>query len=148
MTVTTDEDVPGAIGAFLSQRGYEVLLVREHFGTETPDHVIARAASERTALVYTFNRRHFLALAKRRRMNRTLSYPGMSVVSFNLRRPQGLARLQALIDDVEAVHANRVARGGRMIAVIGDTVPRFEDPEGQRQPRRPSARRPGGSLPS
>jgi hypothetical protein len=48
-------------------------------------------------------------------------------VSFDLRRPQALARLRVVIEDIEAVYRNRVVRGGgRLIAVVGDTVLRFD----------------------
>jgi hypothetical protein len=139
VNVITDEDVPDEMGEFLSGRGYAVKLARDHFGTETPDHVIAQAASNEGALVYTFNRRHFRGLAARRRKDGSLRYPQMSVVSFDLSRPEGLARLRALIADVEAVYQTRVMeRGARMIAVISETVLRFEAPES----RLPQQRRP------
>jgi hypothetical protein len=128
--VLTDEDVPDELGDFLRDRGYTVLLVRDVFGMGTADHVIATAASDQGLLVYTFNRRHFLNFARRTERDGSLTHPGMSVVSFDLRRPQALARLRLLIDDIEAVHQNRVARRGvRLVAVISDTVLRFEDPE-------------------
>jgi Domain of unknown function (DUF5615) len=137
VTALTDEDVPDALGDFLRDRGYGVVLVRDTFGVGTPDHVIARAASERGLLVYTFNRRHFLNFARRISPYGALTHPGLSVVSFDLRRPQALARLRVVIEDIEAVYQNRVVRGGgRLIAVVGDTVLRFEDPE--RQPRGPA----------
>lgn len=80
----------------------------------------------------TWNRRHFLALAKRRRQDGRLSYPWMSVLAFRCSHPAGLARLRAVIEDVEAVYWNRVVgRGGRLIAQIDETVLRFEDPEGR-----------------
>ena len=74
--VITDEDVPDAIARFLASRGHAVLRVRDHFGTGTPDHVIARGASDQHAIVYTFNERHFLALARRKRKNGQLSRHG------------------------------------------------------------------------
>lgn len=137
--VIADEDVPDPMAAFLAARGYAVELARDRYGTQTPDHVIAADASAHRAIVYTFNRRHFLALARRRERDGTLTHPGMTVVSFRLPRPQGLARLRALIADIEAIYQTRVVqRGVRMIAVLSETVLRFEDPESQPlPPRRP-----------
>jgi hypothetical protein len=140
--VITDEDVPDPMGEFLAARGYTLQLARERYGITTPDPVIARDASEARAVVYTFNRRHFLALAKRREADGSLSHPGMTVVSFRLAHPRGLPRLRMLMDDIEAVYQTRViGRGVRMIAVVTETVLRFEDPESQSlQPRRPPPR--------
>lgn len=128
MLIITDEDVPDDVASFLADRNHEVLLAREHFLLATPDAVIAKAASERGAVVVTWNRRHFKALAKRKRKNGSLSYPGMSVIAFSCSHPRGLARIQTLVSEIEAIHAIRVVRGGvRMIADISDTVLRFED---------------------
>lgn len=125
----TDEDVPDPVAEFLAARGYHVLFVRDHFGRETEDHVIARAASQQAALVFTWNQRHFVRLAKRRRKTGALSYPGMSVVAFVCAHPRGLERLELLIEDIEDVYVNRVVeRGIRMIAQVDDAVLRFEDP--------------------
>jgi hypothetical protein len=137
--VITDEDVPDPLGAFLADRGYPLLLARNRYGTSTPDHVIARDASEAHAIVFTFNRRHFLGLAARREADGALSHPGMTVVSFRLAHPRALPRLRELIDDLEAVYQTRViGRGVRMIAVIGEAVLRFQDPESKPlPPRRP-----------
>lgn len=104
------------------------MLAREHFLPQTADRVIARAASERRAVVVTWNRRHFKSLAKRRRKDGTLSYPGMSVIAFRCSHTEGLSRIQRLIEEVEAVHAIRVDDlKDRMVVEITQTVLRIED---------------------
>ena len=68
-----------------------------------------------------------------------LGVPRLGVGAMTWGEPEGLARLRALIADVEAVYQTRVMeRGARMIAVISETVLRFEDPES----RLPQQRRP------
>ena len=128
MLIITDEDVPDSVAKFLASRGHTVLLTREHFLPKTADSVIARAASERRAVVVTWNRRHFKSLAKRRRKDGTLSYPGMSVIAFRCSHTEGLARIQRLIEEVEAVHAIRVDDlKDRMVVEITLSVLRIED---------------------
>lgn len=128
MLIITDEDVPDDVAHFLASRNHEVLMAREYFLPKTPDAVIAKAASERQAVVVTWNRRHFKALAKRMRKNGALSYPGMSVIAFSCSHPRGLARIQALIETLEAFFAIRVTAGDvRMIADVSDTGLRLED---------------------
>ncbi len=76
----------------------------------------------------TWNRRHFKNLAKKRRKDGTLRHPHMSVLTFSCAHPRGLARLAALIEEIESIYDIRVARaGGRLIADIGDTVVRYEE---------------------
>jgi len=133
-----DEDVPAEVAAFLAARGWAVALVRDRFGQGTPDYVVARGASEEAALVLTWNARHFLSLATRRTPAGAFRYPGMSLLAFTCSHPRGLARLRELIADIESVYQNRVvARPGRMIAVVGDTSLRFEDPEPSAPPLPP-----------
>ena len=128
MRIITDEDVPDSVGRYLSSRGHQVLLAREHFLPATPDSVIAKAASEQEATVFTFNRRHFRRLGKRRRKDGRLSYPGMSVVSFTCSHPLALERIQQVIEEVEAMHHLRVlVRKTRLLMEVGATVIRVED---------------------
>ena len=128
LPIIADEDVPDQVSSFMASRGHSVLLVREHFLPGTVDEVIARAASLHASLVVTWNRRHFKALAKRRRKNGGLSYPGMAVLTFSCPHPMGLTRIQELIEQIEAIYRIRVLVGGvRMIAEITETVLRFED---------------------
>lgn len=103
-------------------------LARDRFTPGEPDRVIAIAASQHRATVVTWNLRHFRALAKRKKQDGTLSYPGMSVLSFRCPESRGLQRLKEVIQEVEAVHAIRVEQAsGRMVAEIASTVLRFED---------------------
>lgn len=92
------------MGAFLTDRGDTVSRARDRYGTGTPDHVMATDASAARAIIYTFNRRHFVRMAKRQEGDGTLSYPGMTVASFKLAHPRGLPRLRTIITDIEAVH--------------------------------------------
>lgn len=128
MLIITDEDVPAAVAQFLASRSHQVMLARDHFLPGTSDPVITQAASHQQAVVVTWNRRHFKALAKRRRPSGALRYPGMSVVSFRCPHTHGLPRIQKVIAEVEAVYLIRVVQGGvRMIAEITETVLRFEE---------------------
>ncbi len=99
MLVITDEDVPDDVGQFLGTRGHEIILVREAFMPGTDDSVIAKAASEQRAVVFTWNKRHFFALAHRKNAKGEPSYPGMSVVGFGCSHVDGLSRISATIDD-------------------------------------------------
>ena len=128
MLFITDEDVPNSVGQFLAKRGHEVLLVREYFLPATEDSVIARGASDRNAVIVTWNTRHFKALAKRRRKNGRLNYPGMSVLAFRCPHVRGLERLRRVIEEVEATFDIRLKRGeSRVVVEIGETTLRIED---------------------
>ena len=128
MLVITDEDVPDSIANFLTSRGHEVWLTRDRFLPSTPDRVIATAASKHGAVVATWNKRHFRALAKRRRKSGALSYPGMSVIVFRCGHSDGLSRLTKLIEEIEAVYGIRVESAKqRMIVEVTDSVLRIED---------------------
>jgi len=135
--VITDEDLPDVIAIFLQERGHRVELTRTLFGTGTPDHVVAQGASDQRAIVYTFNVRHFLALARKQRKDGKLRYPGMTLIALDVPRPSALSRLQAILEDIEAIYRLRVTqRGGRMIAVVRAAALRFDDPESSRPQRK------------
>jgi hypothetical protein len=124
----TDEDVPDDVMRFLTSRGHEVLPARDHFMPGSADWVIARGASDRLAVVVTWNVRHFMSLAKRRRDNGEPRYPGMSLIAFSCSHPHGRDRLESVIDEIEATFEIRVVRrGGRLIVEVGETMLKYDD---------------------
>ncbi|HCG02522.1 MAG TPA: hypothetical protein DEV93_18515 [Chloroflexi bacterium] len=130
MRIVTDADVPNSVADFLRSRGHEVVFSRDIVMPDSPDHLVARAASERDAIVLTWNRRHFLSLAKRRRgPTGPYTYGGMHLITFdNCSHAEGLQRLEVLIDEIETAYEVRVEhRGERMIAVVGRMYLRLED---------------------
>jgi hypothetical protein len=126
--IFSDEDVPEPIPVFLEARGHSVQRTRHVLVQGAKDPTIASLASDKQAVVVTFNFGHFLGHAKRRYADGSLIYPGMSVIAFECEKPLGLQRLAATIDEIEAIYELRVGRRqGRMIAVVKKNSLRFDD---------------------
>ena len=112
MRIITDKDVSNDITAFLRSREHEGILSREILPEDTPDPVIAEAATEQRAAVVTFNRRDFLPL----------------ITFDNCSHVEGIERLRLLMEELETVYEIRVRRRGeRLVAIIGRTYLRLED---------------------
>ncbi len=130
MRILTDADVPNTVIEFLQSRGHEVLLSRDILMPDSSDPLIAKAASDLQAVVLTWNRRDFLALAKRRRgPYGPHTYSGMHLITFDsCTHEEGLRRLQLVIDEIESTYEIRVnQRSQRMVAVIGRAYLKLED---------------------
>lgn len=127
MLIITDEDVPESVASFLRSRCHDVTSVRDHFIRGTEDPVIAAGVSNWNGLLVTWNKRHFMDLAKRRTGSGNLRYPGMSVLTFGCHQSQGLARLTEVIEEIEFSHKVRVdGKGERLLVDVGMKVLRVE----------------------
>jgi len=128
--VVIDADVPNSVVEFLRSRGHEINLSRVILVEDSPDPLIAKTASDLRAVVVTWNRKHFMSLAKRRRgPSGPYTYPGMHLITFDgCTHDEGLKRLRELIDEIEGAYAVRVSqKEKRLIVLIGRTFLRFED---------------------
>ena len=128
MRVIVDEDMPASVAELFAERGHAVEYVLDHFLPGTGDYVIAKAASAEQIVVVTWNLRHFVSYANRKLEDGSLRYPGMSLITFRCPKPEGRARAEQVLPVIEAMHALTVGTGGRrMIAVVGENSPRFDD---------------------
>ena len=130
MRILADVDVPNRVVDFLQSRGHEVIRSRDILPQESPDPLIAHTASNLRAVVLTWNRRDFISLARRRRgPHGAPTYPGMQLITFdNCSHVEGLRRLQALVEDIEAAYDNRVLRRKqRLIAIVCRSYLRLDD---------------------
>jgi predicted nuclease of predicted toxin-antitoxin system len=128
--IVVDADVPNSVAEFFQRRGHEVIFSREVLLPESKDPLVARLAADQGAVLVTWNRKDFLALAKRRRgPHGAYTYAGMHLITFDAcSHPEGLQRLQALIEEIETAYERRVAqRHQRLVAIIGRTYIKYED---------------------
>lgn len=122
MRFLADEHVPPPVIAFLRDRGHVVDSVRGSPLRGEADEVIAKAAHESSAIVVTWNHRHYAELISRRPPLNRDRFPNAGRLSFVCPEPLGRRRLEALLDDIE--HEHRIVqarRDKRLIMVIGDT---------------------------
>lgn len=130
MRIITDADVAASVVAFLRERGHDVQESRDILLPDSPDPLIAKTASAQNAVVVTWNRRDFLALAKRRAgPQQRYTYAGMHLITFDgLTHIEGLSRLRDVIEEIEFMYGARVERRGqRLIAIVGQTYLKYED---------------------
>lgn len=110
MLLLIDEDVPEDVAQLLKDRGHDVLYARLLTPSE-PDTVVAKLASERRAVIVTFNTRDYRRLVSRRPLeadgpsgwvtNRG-SFPHAGRITFyKCHQLKGLQRLRQTIEVIE-----------------------------------------------
>ncbi len=104
MRFIVDEDVPKSAADLLVERGHEVIPVVEVLLPGSDDHLIARWAHEKRAVVVTCNLAHFRALLRRRR-NLDAGLLGLP----QLRARERLAEFVHLVE-AEGLHLGQTRR--------------------------------------
>lgn len=91
----TDVNVPDSVGDYLTERGHDVVRVRDIMAIDTKDPIIAEAAMQSDRILVSwdkdFNHQRFLK-ARYRNLNR---------IGFSCPEPDGAERLGEVIDLVE-----------------------------------------------
>jgi hypothetical protein len=101
VVLIVDENAPDAIADFFVSHGYTAYLVRERFGAGTPDRVIARAASEMSAVVVTCDR-DYRRLAGWTTKPPNTRYPGMGLIVLSGPEPMGVDLIRRFLPMIEA----------------------------------------------
>lgn len=91
----TDANVPDSVGAYLVDRGHDVVRVRDIMAADAKDPVVAEAAMQSDRILISwdkdFNHQRFLK-ERYRELNR---------IGFSCPEPHGATRLDEVIDLVE-----------------------------------------------
>ncbi len=123
MLFLIDENVPQSVAAFFRSRGHDVRLVTEFILPGTPDPVIASAADQLSAIVVTWNHKHFKALAAKIPEDNVQRFRNLSRVNFRCPESQGRHRAEAVIDAIEFEYRQaQNRRDKRLLMEIGQTA--------------------------
>lgn len=127
MRLLIDENVPDSVAEVFRRRGHDVTLVREVFPSGTPDPIIAARANESGAIVVTWNYQDFKPLSARRpRLNQN-RFPRLSLITYEVREPQGVRRTEEFIELIEFEYSQCQLRPDKRLLIhIGEMYCRVE----------------------
>lgn len=117
MIVLADEHIPPPMIAFLRARGHTIYLVTESIIKGEADEVVCAMAEQIGAIVLTLNPRHYARLLPRLPQSRPLRFPNTGRISFTCPGDQALARLDAVIADIEEEFAKAQRRADKRLLV-------------------------------
>lgn len=124
-----DEDVPQRIGAYLSERGHQVVRADALVGHEgAPDHVVAALADDIGAIVLTWNKKDYKKIIKRGQQKGGSKLLSAGLISFHrVKETVGLTRLKQVIDTIEFEYGwQQNQKDSRLIATIAMQWFKFE----------------------
>jgi Domain of unknown function (DUF5615) len=101
MLLVADECVTPQIADLFVQRNHQVVLVARELGRSTPDPIIAEYADRRSAVVLTWNYRHFLQLMKACSPAGVLLFPNMGLISYRCPPAKTVSRFGLFMDAIE-----------------------------------------------
>jgi hypothetical protein len=117
-----DENVPDSVVPFLRDRGHTVHLSREVLAAGTKDPVIAKAGDLLTAVVITFNHKHFKSLVARAPMKERQKFRNLGRISLLCSAPRTLTRIEKFIEAIEFHYQQaQKQQDKRLIIELGDS---------------------------
>ena len=112
-----DQNVPDSVGRFLSERGYEVVFLRQRIPNDSPDALVAAVAEANNAILITFDP-DFKALASRIGIGRR-RFTKLSLIRFEkCRESQAARRIEAALSLIEHEWARSYGEDDRRMFVV------------------------------
>lgn len=112
-----DQNVPDSVGRFLSERGYEVVFLRQRIPNDSPDALVAAVAEANDAILVTFDP-DFKALTNRIGIGRR-RFTKLSLIRFEkCRESQAARRIEAALSLIEHEWARGYGEGDRRMFVV------------------------------
>lgn len=123
-----DENVADPVGTVLTERGHEVVLVRDNLGRKSPDQLLAVAADRHGLIIVTHDKdlRRFSRLlpeGSRRRFR-----AGAGAILLACPEPDAARRIGEMFDVIEFHHERARRAGGRLYMRITKTGFNVSDP--------------------
>jgi hypothetical protein len=122
MTLVADEHIPPQMIAYLRARGHVIHLVTQSTIKGEADEVVCALAEQLGGVVLTFNHRHYARLLARIPQSGKLRFPTAGRISFTCAPSETLARLQAVIEDIEEEFAKAQLRADKRLLVTIDKL--------------------------
>jgi hypothetical protein len=121
MRFLIDQNVPASVGAFLADRGHQVLYSRDVLSSMSPDQLVLFTAETQGLIVVTHDKdfkryRELLAGGFQRRFER-----GAGRISLSVRETRALQRIMEEIDTIEFFYDRCQREGGRLIVEVTET---------------------------
>jgi hypothetical protein len=121
MRFVVDQNIPASVGAFLTERGHEVLYLRDVLSSMSPDQLVAFTAETQGLIVLTHDKdfkryRDLLAGGFQRRFEQ-----GAGRISLSVRETRAVQRMIEEIDTIEYLYERCQREGTRLIMQITET---------------------------
>lgn len=127
MRLLIDENVPRSVVDLFAERGHDVILVRDRLLPGTPDPVVAAIGDEMGAIIVTWNRKDFRALASRYSVSSGRSLRNLGRIIFRCNEAHGRRRLAEFIELIEFEYEQSQSRRDKGLMVeIGESYFRLQ----------------------